>query len=297
MSKYTYAAFGLTIRSDIECEDLLPATGAPDVDIRWGCVPDALQHPNAQGVLYEISFREFLLSIGRVGRYLVSGGNQILIDPAPEADLSAIKLFLFGSAFGALLHQRGILPLHGSAIVTSRGAVIIAGASGCGKSTLACAFHRKGYPVLADDVCAIQMGTPPAVLPGSPYLVLWADTLRRLGVDQPGLRLVRPELEKYILPLREGFANEAVELRAIYILSPVNSELSAPIPVKGLAKIEALTQNIYRRSFVEDMNIRAAQIRQITEVARGTPVRFINRPIGSFQLEELVSLLERDFRG
>ena len=75
----------------------------------------------------------------------------------------------------------------------------------------------------------------------------------------------------------------------------MNSELSGPTPIKGLAKIEALTQNIYRPHFVEQMNIRAGQIKHITEVARHTPVRLINRPRGSFQVAELVDLLERDF--
>ena len=105
-----------------------------------------LQDPGGQGVLYQSAPRQFLLKISRVARYLVSDGNEIIVDPEPDADLSAIRLFLFGSAFGALLHQRGILPLHGSAIVTSRGAVVFAGVSGSGKSALACAFHRQLNP-------------------------------------------------------------------------------------------------------------------------------------------------------
>jgi hypothetical protein len=293
--RFIYFTFGLNIHSEIDFDLPNCEKRVPDVVIRLGKVPHSLQNPTGGGVLYQIEPRRFLLNVDHVARYLVSDGNEILIDPSPGSDLSSIKLFLFGAVFGALLHQRGILPLHGSAIVTHRGAVVFAGVSGSGKSTLACAFHQKGYLVLSDDICAISLGESPVVISGNPFLMLWADALRELDVDRVGLLPARPGIEKYILPLGEGFAAEAAALHAIYILEPENSELSAPVPVKGLKKIEILTQNIYRPHFVEPMNIRAGQIGQIAEVARRTSVKLLNRPLGSFVIQELVALLERDF--
>ena len=128
-------------------------------------------------------------------------------------------LFPSGSVFGAILYQRGILPFHASAAVSPKGAIVFAGESGCGKSTLAFAFHRKGYPILADDVCAFSIsGAIPEVIPANPFLILWADALEEMGVNWHALRPARRELKKYILPLGDGFATDATRIHAIYIL-------------------------------------------------------------------------------
>jgi hypothetical protein len=293
--EYSYNAFGLRICSEIECEHLLPGIGQADVHINLGHVPDCLEDAAAQGVLYQSTPGKFLLNIDRVARYLVSDGSRILVHPAPDADFDAIRLFLLGTAFGALLHQRGILPLHGSAIVTSGGAVVFAGLSGCGKSTIAGAFHQRGYPVLADEICAVDTGDSLRVMPANPFLMLWADALREMGVDRLGLRPARSQIEKYILPLGDGFATQATPLRALYFVEATNSELSSPTPIKGLFKIEALARNTYRPHFVEHMNLEGNHIKQIATIARRIPVRRINRPRGPFRLGDLVDLLEGDF--
>ena len=54
---------------------------------------------------------EFLLKLDDIARFLVQHGEEILIQPAAESDEDGIRLFLLGSALGALLHQRGRLIL------------------------------------------------------------------------------------------------------------------------------------------------------------------------------------------
>jgi hypothetical protein len=295
VSGYTYFAFGLTVRSEIEFSHLTSAVGAPDVHVRLGKVPGELPDTFSEGVLYRCSPDGFLFDIDKVARYLVSNGNDVCIQPVPGADADAIRLFLFGSAFGALLHQRGVLPLHGSAVLTPRGAIVFTGTSGSGKSTLACAFHQKGYRVLSDDVCAIRSGDAPAVLPGIPCLMLWADTLRELGIDPTGFDPVRPRIEKFIFPLKHGFAGDAAVLHAIYVLEPVNSNVPAMVSVKGFRKFEMLAQNLYRPRFVEHLNVEAVQLKQIAEVAQRTLVKVVHRPDASFQARSIADLIERDF--
>ena len=56
---------------------------------------------------------------------------------------------------GAILMQRKILPLHGSAIAIDGKAYAIVGDSGAGKSTLASAFLKRGYQLLSDDVITV----------------------------------------------------------------------------------------------------------------------------------------------
>src|SRR5437588_5282775 len=130
---YTYHAYGLNISSEIECPELIPAVGPADVRVRFGLVPETLENA-APGVRYQVSARELLLTPDDVAHFWVTNGSDVVIQRAPGAGDEDIRVFLLGSVFGALLHQRGILPLHASAIETFLGAIAFAGPIGIGKS-------------------------------------------------------------------------------------------------------------------------------------------------------------------
>ena len=250
--------------------------------------------------LYEASFGQFLLKIEGVARYLVCDGERICVDIAPGADLDAVSVLLDTSVFAALLYQRGILPLHASAIATARGGVILAGPSGCGKSTLAGAFHQRGFTVIADELCAIDltgsdMSRVPELLPANPAILLWADALDRLGLERSMLRREQSSVEKFILPLRHGFASEPVPVCAIYVLDVATSGGPAIVPVTGVEKIRLLAGNVYRGQIVKGMSLSTRLFRQIHHIARHIPVARVVRPAGEFGVGELIHLLEGDF--
>src|SRR5262249_20309363 len=100
---------------------------------------------------------EVLLDFPDAGRFLVRNGNEILIEPASSSD-SEIGVYLLGTAFGVLCHQRGIPPLHASAIDVADGCVAFVGETGAGKSTLVAALAARGHEVIADDVCFLRLG-------------------------------------------------------------------------------------------------------------------------------------------
>ena len=113
-----------------------------------------------------------MLTVDGVGRYLVRGGAEILVDAAGGAAERDVRLFLLGSALGILCHQRGLLPLHANAVVANGAAYAFAGHSGAGKSTLAAHFAQAGYEILCDDVCVISFDEAgqPLAWPGLPRL-------------------------------------------------------------------------------------------------------------------------------
>jgi hypothetical protein len=292
---FVYWAFGLNIRSEIECHGVLPGAGPPDVHVRLGRVKEELESAGATGILYQAKPGQLLLNVNGVARYLISAGNEIVIDVAPGADPGMVLLLLFGSAFGALLYQRGVLSLHGSAIVTPLGAVVFAGASGHGKSTLAGAFHRRGFEVIADDVCPISTGHLPTVLPANPFLMLWADAADYLGIDQRQLRRARLGLQKYILPLGDRFAAEPVRLHAVYVLEPSNRDNFTLVPIRGIEKFNNLILTSYRPQFAHGMNLGRRHFEQIGKVAQQARVAVVKRPDRGLRVEELADLLEADF--
>ena len=114
---------------------------------------------------------------------------------------------------GGLLHQKGVLPIHGSAIANDQDAYIIAGVSSSGKSSLAAAFSKMGFSLLTDDVSVIQFkDKKPFVHPGTPYLKLWSDVIAHLN-DDSDMQRVRPKLEKFYKPVRTSPLKDPVALK------------------------------------------------------------------------------------
>jgi len=153
----TFHIFGLLVESELPLPELITVVSPPNVYIRFGKIIEQVEIPSVSGICYRNYTDKFLMKVDGVACFLVENGNSITIDRAEGGSDDEIRLFLLGSAFGALIHQRGILPLHGSAIVVNNQALIFSGISGAGKSTLAAGFMKRGYMLLTDDVCVITL--------------------------------------------------------------------------------------------------------------------------------------------
>jgi hypothetical protein len=192
----------LRITSDFElpfaCE---PATGgeAPEVMIRRGIVPSALDDAGASGPTWQMTDRRLLLSIPGIARFLLTAGEHILVEPESDARLGDIPVFLVGTALGLLLHQRGSVVLHASAVEADGKAILFCGPSGAGKSTLAAALADRGYPLLADDLCVLSIDERgvPLAHPDGGRLKLWARAVEALGAGERRGAPVRSMLGKY----------------------------------------------------------------------------------------------------
>jgi hypothetical protein len=298
---YTYHIFGLNIVSALPLPASLAlhlqADNAPDVVIEYGETPAALANHGIRGVRYQAAPGEFLLWVDNVARFYVRDGSRITILPEAGAGADDILVFLMGSAMGALLHQRSILVLHGSAITVKEKSVVFCGPSGIGKSTLAAGFHQRGYPFLADDLCAIAIfeGSP-AVIPGFPRLKLWADTLKKLDSCKDRLQSVRwgAALEKYFLPV-DACQHAPVPLQAVFILESTNTEKLSITQLSGTEKIDPLIENTYRMRFLQGLGGKKEHFKQCAAVAAKADVCQVVRPDKGFLLTELMDTVEARF--
>lgn len=290
-----YTAYGLPILSDVALPELWPreVRGAAEVRIRAGEVAPELSRSTARGGLFEVSPSRFLLRLEGIARYLVTGGDQIVIDPAPEADAESVRLFLLGSVFGALLHQRRLLPLHASAIETPKGVVLFAGLSGAGKSALAAAFYRRGYRVVADEICALDGNL---VRTAAPRLLLWPDIVEELALWSDAVRQVRPNLKKYHVPLRGPASGDSLPVHAMYVLNITNGADFRISRLGGIEKLQVLIKFTFRRQFLWEMESGTGYMDRAAGAARDIPIsRFTRSP--SRSLMETADLLEGDFGG
>lgn len=286
----------MTVALPFDCPELAADDGSPVVSVRYGGVPESLQEPIARGVRFQATAKEFLLRVDGVARFMVIAGREIVIQREPTATDDDVRVFLLGSAFGALLHQQGLLPFHGSAIEVKSTAVAFLGPSGVGKSTLAAALARRGYRVMADDVAAVSVRDGEAMLvPGYPQLKIWADVAEKLGEDTGGLRRVRADLEKFGLPLARLHHESLAPLRRIYVLESTNTRDLKLTELKGMEKLTALVGNTYRLNFLGSGEGRTPNFEQCATVAERAVVVRATRPDTPFMLDELADLVEQDF--
>ncbi|HEY5078720.1 MAG TPA: hypothetical protein VII43_02690, partial [Opitutaceae bacterium] len=132
-----HSVYGLTVETWVPFPELQPAQPSAPVDaiFRLGDVPAELEGCRQRGARFQTAPGRLLAWLDDVARFLVLGGSEIIVQPDANAIESDLRLFILNSPMGGLLLQRGLLPLHASAIATPRGAVLFVGPSGAGKST------------------------------------------------------------------------------------------------------------------------------------------------------------------
>lgn len=267
--------FGLRIRSEIPLPDLVAAEGqrVPDIIIRLGMpasvTEDGLRRDGDDVVLH----------VPHVGRYRMARGAEIVVSPAPDVPARNLRLFLLGSAFGVLLHQRGLLPLHANAVEVEGKAFAFMGESGSGKSTLAAWFLDRGYRVLADDVCVVGFEEGKAVvMPGLPRLRLWRDAMERTNRTSDHFERSyagATPYEKFDVPVR-GDMVSSVELGAIFLLD--RGVKLRIVPLDGLERAEAVFANTYRGEFISEVQGEKAHWAASTRLASGPDFFRLIRP-------------------
>lgn len=276
---HRYRVFGLAVASEFE----LPASAdpdpssAPDVVVRVGAAPRSL--PDAADVLprYQTAPGRLLLAIEGAGRFFVKDGAEIVVETEPGSSPNLLRPYLMGSAFAAVLQQRGILPLHASCIRVGEGAVSFAGLKGAGKSTLAAAFGQRGYGLLADDLCAVRIvGGAAVVSSGFQRLKLRGDAARALGLaaraDESHSADEKQEFDVQ-LPTAESLV-----LHRLYVLGrPRPGRMSAITPVTGPVRLALLDKFTFRRRFLVGQGLRAEHLQRGAAAVATMQIYYLRR--------------------
>jgi hypothetical protein len=266
----------------------------PDVTIAEGEFPDELPEPVASSRVHEVNAEALLLRVDGVGRYLVSGGREILFDPDPAASAHDVRVYLLGTCLGALLHQRGFLVLHASGIATERGAALFAGESGAGKSTLLAELLRRGYKMVVDDVCAVRFdgAEKPIVVPSYPRTRLWADAAERFAIDTTNLPRTRSSWDKFERQVPDQFSDREAKLTHVFHLTGPSD--GHEWSLERLGPIDAFTtlvDDTYRGILLDGLDRRTGHFELASRAARSVEVIRVRRPAGSHGVEELADLI------
>lgn len=283
MTPFHYSVHGFTLASEIEFPELVPVSPSSPADVRVALTEFAPHLPRiqAEGPLWMAADGQFQLEVARVARYRVSGGNEILVQPLPGADPGDVRLFLLGSALGALLHQRGLLALHAGAVEVHGRAVAFAGRSGAGKSTLVAHLRQRGYRMLGDDLLAVNVDAQgqPWAQPGFARVKLWADALQHLPHCPEGLARSNSRLDKYLLATQEDFRDRPLPLARLYIL--VENWAGDDIhleSVSGLEALRAIARETYKPRQLRAMGLEQRHFALCGRTAARIQVAVLRRP-------------------
>jgi hypothetical protein len=193
-----------------------------------------------------------------------------------------------GTAMGVLALQRGLLPLHASAVEVNGECVAFVGRSGAGKSTLAACLARRGYPLVADDMMTVGFDAAGAAIAwrGAPEVKLWGSALDAIGETGAELIPVRPGLAKYYAPAKLSRA-DSLPLRRIYLLDGE----TGPEP-RGLAAVRALRRHCHGAGRASMVLGEARQLGRLTQLLRGVTVERLDIQHGLERLHDEVARVE-----
>jgi hypothetical protein len=294
-----YLIGGITLLSEIAIPELprvQPRTTTPHpVQVRLGEV--ATQLPGAVELDPDCfaTPTQYLLNIRGVARYLVTAGREIVVDPDDGAPALDVRGYLLGSIFVVLCQQRGLLPLHASAIAGESGVVAFLANSGQGKSTLAAHLARRGFRVFADDVCLIDATQPGSAMavPTAPWLKLWRNSLENLGRGAEGLDRVFSEDDKYRLPLAPTLTPEPIS-KLVFLegndASSVTTEIEEVPRVQAVPLLMDLTHHSYLLQATGQQEENFLKCGRVLSQARA--YRMV-RPWGLTHLESTIDALEK----
>jgi hypothetical protein len=243
-----YHAFGLRLHSALALPELAEAGDdgtTPDVRIDLGTLSARL--PGAVDLAPMIQAAANALQIDAAfGRIRVTGGRTITVDSSRDASAQDVRLFLLGSAIGALCHQRSCLALHAAAIIVNGRAIAFAGPSGAGKSTLAVLHSLAGGGVLTDDLCVLgrDAAGAPVVYRGPQRIKLWADSAHLAGWAPPESARIADGFDKFTLPIYCTAAS--LPLDRLYILRPGGSCETVFRRLVGPEAAAAILAQVYR---------------------------------------------------
>ena len=296
---YRYRVYGLAVASVIPFPQLSPDAGSagPEVRIEWGEVPESLGPQARSGPRFQATESQLLIQTRFIPWMLVENGNSIRIRQVPGSSLDDLRMLLLGWGLGAVLHQRGILPLHAGVVSRNGGAMAFCAASGTGKSTLTTTFVQRGYRMLDDNLAALAFsGAAPVVLPGSPEVKLLNDVLAGCPPvwkqDWPSW----PVGSKTGLFLQPHFEAEPQPLRAIFILSMGHSPGFQSQRLQGAEAFHLLKKQIFLPRFLDAMGHSEALFRNLLALGNRVPVFALKlgnpRPTPDFISDKLEALLE-----
>lgn len=228
---YQYLMYGLIVHSDIALYNLAQTVGDPDAFISYGKVSYDNVPSGSKNFYYSPDYVCFQTSHGA---FSISNGQQITIEPTPEATTVQLTAYVIGWGLAFLFTQRGFSALHCTALDIKGNGVLISGVSGSGKSTTALSLIHRGFQYLADDVVMLNPLNSMEIIPAYPIQKICHNITASLNPEN--LLYINEEREKYSYYNTTEFCSIPRRLKSIILLRRADVASVQVEEVTGLNK-------------------------------------------------------------
>jgi hypothetical protein len=295
--KMVYQAFGLKVASEIALPELLQISESKetaDIEIEVSDLSDLWNQLEAKYGNYTVRGHRIIFQVPDVATFCIQEGKKIIISPAAVSDMDEIRLYVLGSCMGALLLQRKVLPLHGSAVAINGKAYAFVGESGAGKSTLASAFLKRGYHLLSDDVIAVSL--PPdqqahLVTPSYPQQKLWQESLEHFGMDTTHYRPLFQRETKFSVPVTSNYFSNPLPLAGIFELVKTERDKIEIHRIPRLESLSVLYSHTFRHILINRLGLTSWHFETTARIVNQMNIFRLHRPVSEFSAPDLVSLI------
>jgi hypothetical protein len=222
-----------------------------------------------------------------------ASGDRVTWWQGADPPMDAVQTDLLGRVMALVLHCRGILTLHASAVRIGGQGVVLLAPKGFGKSSLAIALVRAGARLISDDTVAVESTAPPVIRPGVQMLRLRPDSASRHQISSDGAAAdkvrFRPDEEHAV-------GGEKTALSALYLLRPTSPSPDLPAvtrePCAPVAAALALTA-FRKLGALLDGRTGAASLRAAADLVGLVPVYTLHVQRTLDRLEEVVAEMAR----
>lgn len=296
--KFKYRGFGLNIGSDIEFPELWGYDfQKEDIRIDTGPIEDPwFDAYDMDRFAQQIDPRCYRCQIPDAGRYVVTDGERLQLEPWGNADETAFRMYALTAAFSACLVQRNQMLLHASGVDLGGSVFLFAGASGAGKSTLLSLLMSGGDRLFSDDVCVFngRKDDHGRWLASSSYPVMKLDEqgFHRFFPEAKKNRLW-PDAEKYGVNFHDQFEPGPLPVMGVAIISkdPYVGKIQVE-KLNGIKAFEKLSACTYRPGLIRTPSQQRLHALVVSGLVQDIPVYDVRRPEACNDGKDLMNALK-----
>jgi hypothetical protein len=251
-----------------------------------------------EGVTFDLTGQSQYLGWPGVAGFRISDRSSIEVAPAPGVPDQYIAFPLLGPVMALLLHLRGMLVLHASAVEIGGKSAIFVGDKLAGKSTTAAAFLRAGHRLITDDLLAVEIEEGVArVHPAFAQLKLSSESSSAVHVEGAiPLPLVHEGFPKRQHRLSGDFSLKSLPAHRLFVLERGGARPHIEL-LKGIEALQAVMRFSYISRFGKEAlagSQEATHLRQCAELAGSCTVARLRVPDDLALLHQVVAMVEAD---
>ncbi|EPC04242.1 hypothetical protein L861_02695 [Litchfieldella anticariensis FP35 = DSM 16096] len=250
----------------------------------------------------------YIMRFPHVADFLLSPGEIVCQLCDPKFDYM-VEICLLGHVLSYYLELSGVAAIHAGAVAVDERAVLFAADRTGGKSTLVASMVKAGFPLLADDIAALEERSGMvACRHGFPQLKLTSEQALRFAGHADGFPLVHPAFDKLSVPAQQvgKVAVAALPVARVYLLErhafDTRVDHDVEVQIESVAAGEVLIQ-LVRYAFLAEVleghgghgcffrgdgndhsaetgGLRASRFHRLARITRGVAVKRLRYPSG-----------------